>query len=89
MVWKPITIFPDKDGKPDLLGFLRELNRKLEQAFLNFNTVRKTTLEIGTGKDEDIEIIAQNGDANQPRLRYNKTTNKWQYSNNGVDFTDM
>ena len=35
------------------------------------------------------KIIANNGDANSPELRYNEGTNKWQFSNNGVDWTDI
>jgi hypothetical protein len=34
-------------------------------------------------------IEANNGDANRPAMRYNESTNKWQFSNDGTTFTDM
>ena len=45
--------------------------------------------KIGDGADTDKDITAQNADANKPKLRYNKTTNKWQYSNDGTTFLDI
>lgn len=44
---------------------------------------------IGDGVDTDKVIEANNGDANEPQLKYNSSTNKWQFSNNGTDFSDM
>lgn len=41
----------------------------------------------GTGTNKTIE--ANNGDANRPALRYDESTNKWQFSNDGTTFTDM
>jgi len=46
-------------------------------------------LEIGAGRDEDITITVNNGDGNQPQLKYNSGTSKWQYSHNGTDFYDL
>jgi hypothetical protein len=44
---------------------------------------------IGDGTDKDVTITAQNADANKPKLKYNKTTSKWQYSNDGTAFSDL
>lgn len=48
------------------------------------------TLKIGDGTtalNKDIE--ANNGDANTPKLRYDETSNAWQWSNDGLTFNDM
>jgi hypothetical protein len=47
------------------------------------------TFDIGNGVDTDKSIRAANGDANKPELRYSAADNKWQFSNNGVVFTDI
>lgn len=44
---------------------------------------------IGDGTDTDKTISIDNGDANSPKLKYNASTNKWQYSNDGVVFSDI
>lgn len=44
---------------------------------------------IGDGTDTDKTITANNGDANAPQLKYNSSTNTWQYSNDGTTFNDM
>jgi hypothetical protein len=46
-------------------------------------------LSIGDGTDIDTLIKAYNADANKPALKYDSATNKWQFSNDGVTFTDM
>jgi len=48
------------------------------------------SFKIGDGTTaSNKEITAQNGDVNEPKIRYNETTNKWQYANDGVTFTDI
>jgi len=44
---------------------------------------------IGDGTDTDKTISIDNGDANAPQLKYNSSTNTWQYSNDGTTFNDM
>ena len=44
---------------------------------------------IGDGTDTDKTISINNGDANSPQLKYNSSTNTWQYSNDGTMFDDM
>lgn len=44
---------------------------------------------IGDGTDTDKTITVNNGDTNAPQLRYNSSTNTWQYSNDGTTFNDM
>ena len=46
-----------------------------------------TNWKIGKGADDDITVTAYNADANKPFWRYDKGTNQWLYSNNGVDTT--
>jgi hypothetical protein len=41
----------------------------------------------GTGINKTIE--ANNGDVNRPALRYNESTNKWEFSNDGTTFSEM
>jgi hypothetical protein len=41
---------------------------------------------IGAGEDDSITITVNNADVNKPKLKYNKDTNQWQYSNDGVIF---
>jgi hypothetical protein len=44
---------------------------------------------IGDGIAGDKTITANNADAMKPRLRYNDTSNKWEFSNNGVDWNEI
>jgi len=44
---------------------------------------------IGDGTDTDKTISIDNGDANAPQLKYNASTNTWQYSNDGTTFNDI
>lgn len=44
---------------------------------------------IGDGTDTDKTISIDNGNANAPKLKYNASTNTWQYSNDGTTFNDM
>lgn len=44
---------------------------------------------IGDGTDTDKTITAQNGDANEPKLKYDSAGSKWQFSNDGVVYTDI
>lgn len=47
------------------------------------------SFDIGDGADTNKTIFANNGDGNKPALRYNASTNKWQFANDGVSFSDM
>jgi hypothetical protein len=59
-------------------------------AGLSFPNMKGNTVNLGDGTTtSDKEIVAENGDANKPKLRYNEATNAWQYSNNGTDFFDI
>lgn len=46
-----------------------------------------TSWKIGDGTDSDITVQAYNADGNKPYFRYDKTTNEWVYSNDGVSST--
>jgi len=48
-----------------------------------------TTFRVGAGADDDIYFYAQNADANKPYLHYNKTSNEWFFSNDGLAETEM
>ena len=47
------------------------------------------SFSVGLGTDVDISIIAKNADVNPPFLFYDKATNKWRYSNDGVTSNDI
>lgn len=44
---------------------------------------------VGDGGAGNKTITADNGDANKPNLRYNDTSDKWEFSNNGVDWNEI
>lgn len=46
---------------------------------------KDNSLTWGDGADTDKDLIANNGDANKPFLRYDTSEDKWVFSNNGVD----
>lgn len=43
---------------------------------------------VGDGTDQDVYYYAQNADSNKPFIRYDKTTNKWLISNDGINTYD-
>jgi len=47
------------------------------------------TFSIGDGTDTTKIVVAANGDANEPAVRYNATTNTWQLANDGTTFEDV
>lgn len=47
------------------------------------------TFTIGNGLAGNKQISANNGDANLPNLRFNDTSNKWEFSNDGTSWTEM
>ena len=48
-----------------------------------------TTWTIGTNTDVDHDFIVDNGDANNPRLRYDASIDQWAFSNDGTTFKTM
>ena len=44
---------------------------------------------IGDGGAGNKTVTANNADANKPNLRYNDSSNKWEFSNNGVDWNEI
>jgi hypothetical protein len=47
------------------------------------------TFSVGDGAAGNKQISANNGDANLPNIRFNDTSNKWEYSNNGTTWIEM
>ncbi len=47
------------------------------------------TFPVGDGTDATILIQAYNADANKPGIRYDATSSKWQYSNDGAVWKDI
>lgn len=45
--------------------------------------------QIGDGVASTKSITANNAMANKPKLRYDHATSKWQYSNDGTNFSDI
>ena len=54
------------------------------QSSLDVNAVR-----LGDGTASDIRIVANNNAATKPEIRYQNSTSKWQYSNDGASFSDL
>jgi len=54
------------------------------QARMDVNALR-----VGNGTSADIDVIANNNAATKPRIRYQASGSKWQYSNDGSTFNDM
>jgi len=49
----------------------------------------QNNFNVGDGNDTDKSITMVNGDANPPKIRYNATTNKWQYTDDGTTWYDF
>ena len=48
------------------------------------------SLELGDGANtKDKTIAASIGNANNPKQRWNHTTNQWEFSNDGVNFSAL
>ncbi|MFA5458174.1 MAG: LamG domain-containing protein, partial [Synergistaceae bacterium] len=47
------------------------------------------TISIGNGASANAKIVANNDMASKPELRYDRATNKWQYSNDGSSFSNI
>lgn len=52
-------------------------------------TLGYPSLFLGKNAAEDITIYAYNADANLPYLKYNESTSKWVYSNDGTSESDI
>jgi len=46
-------------------------------------------LRVGDGTAADIRLIANNAAATKPEIRYQNSSSKWQYSNDGSAFSDL
>lgn len=55
----------------------------------NMAWIGDNQLLLGDNFDTTKYIYARNGDANYPGLRYDSTTNNWQFSNDGLTWTDF
>jgi hypothetical protein len=70
--------------------FAHNIRARFEAVFGAPKAVLGSSLSVGDGTSaSDIDVIADNGAANKPRLRYKSSTAKWQYSNDGSTFTDL
>lgn len=92
-----------EDLTPQLGGDLDMLGHKIggnSEAELDDAVAKKHAQNTDTGtSDNDFSlgdglagnksITANNADVNKPKLRYNDSTNKWQFSNNGTDWSDI
>jgi hypothetical protein len=58
-------------------------------AGMEFPDMPGCAVNLGDGTDKTAEVVCNNADANKPKIRYNKDTNAWEFSNNGVDFTSI
>jgi hypothetical protein len=47
------------------------------------------TFSVGDGSAGNKQISANNGDASLPNIRFNDTSNKWEFSNNGTTWIEF
>lgn len=66
-----------------------KLHLLVDSGTASIDTLSGNTVSIGDGIAGNKQISANNGDANLPNLRFNDSTNKWQFSNDGTTWTDM
>lgn len=52
-------------------------------------TASNTAFTVGRGQNDNVLFFADTAAANKPNLRYNVGTSKWQFSNNGVAWSDI
>lgn len=52
-------------------------------------TLNQFSLGVGTGTDSDKVIFANTTAQNKPALKYNISTHKWTFSNDGITFIDL
>jgi hypothetical protein len=64
-----------------------DLKRWLKGWFKNLMVAGEFLLGDGTAGDKT--ITANNADTNKPKIRYNDTDNKWQYTNDGTTWKDI
>lgn len=55
----------------------------------DFTSTTSTTFTIGNDTDVDHDFIVNNGDTNNPRVRYDSGTSKWQITNDGTTYSDI
>lgn len=71
-------------------GDLYEVFQYLTNGIMYISGTTRNKWSIGPGNtSNDIDIKANFGGPNDPILRYNKTTQKWTFSNDGITFQDF
>jgi microcystin-dependent protein len=63
------------------------LHSELKAAVQGVVATGGTAMVVGAGADDDITFTAYNADGTKPFFRYDKATNQWLYSNDGVSST--
>lgn len=51
--------------------------------------VPSNKIKIGDGQASNKEIEAHRGSSTNPKLRWNESTSKWQFSNDGTNYSDI
>ena len=51
--------------------------------------IKDNNLIIGTGVASNVTVEAAVGNPNNPKIRFNTTTSKWEFSNDGTTFTEL
>ena len=82
--WAGVTDKPTTDGITEGSTNLYFTSSRAIAATLGSNTV-----VIGDGADTDKILQANTGAINKPALKYNTTSDKWEYSNDGSVFAEM
>ncbi len=83
-----VSVQDSLDGKPDDEDVEDAITKAHDQ---NTDTGTDNNIfSIGDGANtEDKEIIADNGNTNKPKIRYNKNVGEWQYTHDGITWYEM
>lgn len=76
------TVDPDENNSNENTIY----NAYNAHSHTDINATTETTFTIGDDDDIDHSYIVNNGDANNPRLRYDAGNSRWEFSNDGTTF---
>ena len=71
------------------MAFIPQYMEQINNVITGSIATGGTALKLGDETDSDIYIYAYNADTNKPFIEYDKTNNKWIFSNDGVSSTDV
>lgn len=89
-IWEYINAVPSTGNTPAEGAFWSLRSAGIFAHLQNTDTgTNQNTFAIGDGAASDKLILANNADVDKPAIRYDETTSKWQFANDGITFVDM